>query len=119
MVPPVEPLFFSDDTPKTISCIYVGKGKNLHLHPKDAVYITHVFPATRREVAQLMRSSKTLYTYDLISAIGHEAMLCGCDVKYIKPDGTIEDFPPPVTILATLDQFKAQLHDFIEVSQML
>jgi protein O-GlcNAc transferase len=119
MVPPVEPFFFSDDTPKTHNAIYVGKEKDLGMHPKDCIYITRQFPVTRREVAQFMRATKTLYTYDLISAIGHEAMLCGCQVKHIQPDGTIVDFPPPVTILATVDAFKKQLHDFIEVSQRL
>ena len=119
MVPPVEHYFYSDNTPKTLTAVYVGKEKDLGKHPADSIYITRNFPATRHAVAQFMRSLKTLYTYDLISAIGHEAMLCGCDVKYIDNNGIMVDFPEPLTLQSSLDEFKAELHDFIEMTQTI
>lgn len=115
--PSIESIFYRDDRVKTTNAVYVGKGQDLQLHPKDCVHITGSFPATRFEVAEFMRSVKTLYTYDSFSVIAHEAMLCGCEVKLIDKNGTIDTFPDPCH--TPLREFKAQLHDFIEMTKLL
>lgn len=115
--PSIESIFYSDDRVKTRNAVYVGKGQDLHLHPTDCVYITGSFPATRFEVAEFMRSVKTLYTYDSFSVIAHEAMECGCEVKLIDKNGTIDTFPDPCH--TPVGEFKAQLHDFIQITQSL
>jgi predicted O-linked N-acetylglucosamine transferase (SPINDLY family) len=115
--PSIESIFYIDGRIKTINAVYIGKAQDLHRHPDDCVYITGNFPATRLEVAEFMRSVKTLYTYDSFSVIAHEAMECGCEVKLIDKDGTINNFPDPCH--TPLNEFKAQLHDFIEMTKLL
>ena len=116
-VPSTEPFFHAQGAVKTKNAVYVGKGQDLGKHPADCVVITKGFPATRREVAELLRSVKTLYMYDDFSMIGHEAKLCGCEVKLIQKDGTIIDYPP--YSYPTLEEFKVQLHEFIEMTRRL
>lgn len=116
-VPSTEPFFRADGCVKTQNAVYVGKGIDLGLHPADCVAITKTFPATRREVAKLLRSVNTLYAYDDFSMIGHEAELCGCEVKLIQKNGTIVDYPR--LSYPTIDEFKVQLHEFIEMTKRL
>jgi len=116
-VPSIEPFFYCDDTVKNIDAVYIGRGKDLHLHPQNCVYITKNFPATRKEVAQFLRSVKMLYTYDSFTVIIHEAILCGCQVKLIGSDGDSAILTNP--LYTPIDEFKAQLHDFIEMTKLL
>jgi predicted O-linked N-acetylglucosamine transferase (SPINDLY family) len=116
-VPSIEPFFCTDDTPRTIDAYFVGKGRDLGRHPGDAVAITKAFPATRRAMADFLRSVKTLYMYDDFSMISEEARLCGAEVKLIDKDGELR--PYPQYDYPTLEQFKAQLHDFIELTRKL
>jgi len=116
-VPSTESFFYNDGAVKTVNAVYVGKGQDLHLHPDDCIYITGTFPATRREVAQLLCSVKTLYLYDNFTMIYHEAMLCGCAVQLISKDGSIGDCPG--THFPSIQEFKAQLHDFIEITKLM
>ena len=116
-VPATEPFFNATGAIKTCNAMYVGKGQNLGLHPPDCIEITKTWPATRRDVAQFLRSVKTLYMYDNFSILGHEAELCGCEVKLVAQDGTLSEYPK--TFFPTLDQFKQQLHEFIEMTRRM
>jgi predicted O-linked N-acetylglucosamine transferase (SPINDLY family) len=116
-VPSIEPFFHADATIKICDAVFVGKGRDLGLHPAHCVAITKAYPATRKELAQLLRSAKTLYMYDDFSMISHEAVLCGCDVKLIRADGAIIDYPHHSW--PTLEEFKVQLDDFIRLSKTL
>lgn len=116
-VPSIEPFFNSEQCHKTVDAVFVGKGKDLGLHPKHCIPITKGFPATRREVAGLLRSVKTLYMYDDFSMIYREAQLCGCDVRLIRSDGQITDYPR--MIYPSADEFQAQLRDFIAMTKTL
>lgn len=116
-VPSTEPFFNATNCVKTVDAMYVGKGQNLGLHPSDCVAITSTYPSTRKAMAQLLRSVKTLYTYDDFSMIVPEAQLCGCIVKLIRKDGQIVDCPREN--FPTLDEFKIQLHEFIEMTKYL
>ena len=116
-VPTVEAFFRDDGTPKNVNAVYVGKGQDLGLHPADSVYITKAFPATRLDVARLLRRVKTLYMYDDFSMIAYEAELCGCEVLLIGKDGTTG--PYPRLSVTTIDEFKVQLHQFIEMTKSM
>lgn len=113
----IESFFYADDTVKTINAVYVGKGKDLHIHPNDCIYITRTFPASRSAVADFLRSVKTLYIYDDFSSVAREAEFCGCEIKLIKKDGAIENYPD--LCFPSIDKFKEQLHDFIEMTKLL
>lgn len=116
-VPSTEGFFHARGAVKTLDAYFVGKGQDLGKHPADCIAITKEFPATRREVAALLRSVKTLYMYDDFSMIAHEAELCGCEVKLIQRDGQIVDYPH--YFYPTIDEFKVQLHNFIKMTKCL
>ena len=116
-VPSTEPFFHAQGAVKTKNAVFVGKGQDSGLHPADCIAITKEFPATRREVAQFLRSVNTIYMYDDFSMIGHEANLCGCDVKLIQKDGAIVEYPQ--YFYPTIEEFKVQLHEFIEMTKRL
>ena len=116
-VPSIEPFFNDDSAHKTVDSVFIGKGLDLGLHPPACVTITKAYPPSRREVAQLLRSTRTLYMYDDFSMISREAALCGCDVKLIRKDGAIVNYP--TLSWPTMDEFKVQLHDFIEMTKKL
>ena len=116
-LPTTESFFYKDNTPKTRNAVYVGKRRDLKVHPKDCDYITGSFPSTRRQVADFLRSVETLYTYDEFTILIHEAKICGCDVRYIDSNGKIGDVLH--AHFSTEDAFKRQLHDFIDMTQRL
>lgn len=95
----IEPsLFYTDHGIKkdTIS-IYVGKGI---FHPMienprvpegfKLQLITHNNPATREDLAMLLKMTKTLYTYDNCTALKEEAVMCGCKVFFVSEEGMQE-----------------------------
>ena len=86
-------LFYKDDTLKTIDSYFVYKGGKWKDIPEFAgmVEINSRYPETRQELAELLRKTKTLYSYDRHSILLEEASLCGCDVKLITKDG-FEDY---------------------------
>ena len=119
-VPSIEPFFNSLGASNTGNAVFVGKGRDLGLHPSDCIAITKAYPTSRRAVADLLRATKTLYMYDDFSMISREATNCGCDVKLIRKDGAVVDYPKASpTHVPTLEQFKVQLHDFIALSKNL
>jgi hypothetical protein len=88
----IEPeLFNADGLPaKTLDCFYVGKG-----HRRGAARvpltdgmteITSVWPPTRPEVADLLRRTRTLYTYDDCTSLMGEALQCGCRVVLLPEE---------------------------------
>lgn len=116
-VPSIEPWFHDRDCHKTGNAFYVGKGRNLGLHPPDCVAITKTYPASRAEVAELLRATKVLYTYDGFTMLAAEAQRCGCEVVLIQPDGSMVDCP--IVPLPSDEEFKVQLHRFIEMTRSL
>jgi hypothetical protein len=85
-LPSIEPGLFKPLT-KNINSFYVGKGKFISGKVLDgAVEITRTWPNKREEVANILGRSKTFYCFDPFTAMATEAMLCGCEVKYLAPD---------------------------------
>lgn len=120
-VPTIEAIFCKPTLPKTKLAVYVGKGRNLNLHPPECIQITRDFPATRRELASLLQQVTTLYTYDNFTALAGEALLCGCAVQAMQANGHWESLPDSVLegAISSQQAFKGQLHDFIDMSMRL
>jgi len=90
-VPVVEDFFFDDSRERVVNCYYVGKGKfRPHGVLDGCVEITSSYPESREALAELLQSTKVLYTFDDFSGLSTEAVECGACVKVIKKD--IEDF---------------------------
>lgn len=78
-------LFNSDDLPeKDVLCYYLGKGSLRGVDPLSIadgmVQITRDWPPDRHELAELLRRTKILYTYDDLTMLTFEALQCGCQV---------------------------------------
>jgi hypothetical protein len=118
-VPSVEPWFYDpgEGAPRDVDVVYVGKGQNTGQHPPGCVEITRAWPPTRREVAELLRRSRTIYSYDHFTMLVAEAQLCGCRTMLIQPDGSHVPFEPER--LVTPAEFRHQLHAFIAATQRL
>ena len=116
-VPSIEPFFHAAGRSGRINAFYVGKGMNTGTHPADSIEITKSYPATRTEMAEFLRTVDTLYTYDNFTMLAPEAQRCGCKVKLLERDGSIRDCP--MEPFPDDDEFRVQLHEFIEMTQTL
>jgi hypothetical protein len=116
-LPSTEPFFYSEGGLRDKDAMYVGKGRNLGLHPEGCVEITKQFPPTRLQMADFLRTVKTLYTYDNFTMLGYEAKLCGCNVTLI--DGSGQKQPLHTSYVPSLNEFRAQLHRFIQLTQQM
>jgi len=116
-VPSTEPFFYPGDGPRDKDAMYVGKGRNLGLHPTSCVEITKNFPANRMQVAEFLRTVDTFYTYDDFTILLHEAILCGCKVMLINPLG--QTIPILSSRMPSSNEFRMQLHNFINITQKL
>lgn len=111
-------LFYKDETQKDINCYFVNKGGKWKDIPefKDFVEINMLYPATREELAKLLRRTKKLYSYDRHTLLTEEAYACGCDVKYVTEDG-FEDFVPDKTNYYTVEEYNSFIDNFIKKTQ--
>lgn len=86
-VPYLEPDIFHPGTGERSGVlVWVGKGQMGHV-PDGAKLITHSWPSTRKELAEVLRSAEYLISFDAYTALVHEATLCGCPVVIIENDG--------------------------------
>ena len=82
-VPHIESdIFYPGDGPR--SGVVVWGGKNgVQYEPEGARRITYDWPSSRTELADLLRGSEYLLSFDTYSAVVHEATLCGCPVVVV------------------------------------
>lgn len=73
---------------RTKTCYYVGKGKNLELHPKDAIGLFDHHIINQGVLADILNECQTMYTYENPTAMNEIARLCGCQVVFIPNDKT-------------------------------
>ena len=86
-VPYLEPDIFKPGTgARSGVLVWVGKGSRGYV-PDKAREITHQWPASRKELAEVLQSAEYLISFDGYTAIVHEATLCGCPVVVIEQDG--------------------------------
>lgn len=111
-------LFYTDNTTKDINAYFVykgGKWKEVD-EIKDAIEINSKYPETREELADLLRRTKILYSYDRHSILLDEAILCGCEVKIITEQG-FEDYKPDDIALSLPNVIG--LDNFIQITQKM
>jgi GT2 family glycosyltransferase len=111
--PIVEDFFLNRGGVRNIDCLWIGKGKNTN-HPitENCVEITYSWPAKRRELAELLNRTATLYSYDDRTMLLTEAALCGCKVVLIKDNELMDPNLQPYD----LDAFKIKLKEFIKLT---
>jgi hypothetical protein len=72
-------IFYDNGTKRTQNAFYIGKGFLNGDCPKlDCFEITRTFPSTKQELADVLRRSKILFSYDACSGTNIDAALCGC-----------------------------------------
>ena len=117
-VPYLEPdLFHPGDGERSGVLVWVGKGREGYV-PDGAKLITHSWPASRKDLADEMRSAEYLISFDPYTAIVHEATLCGCPVVLIQGEnawdiGQLTSGPMKifgaVDCVSKLDQARAEV----------
>jgi hypothetical protein len=115
-------LFNSTDLPeKDTDCAYLGKAefRGVEELPQtfDMVHITRFphWPSTRKELADLLRRTRVLYTYDDCTMIIDEALLCGCEVILLPEGRQLTDADTGGHL--TQQEYEDQLTRFIEETQ--
>jgi len=73
-------IFKDQHKKRTKTAVFVGKGQDLHQHPKDSIYITRDFARNQSALADLLNECTILYGYDPVSAMYECSRLCGCPV---------------------------------------
>ena len=111
-----ETLFYKDNSPKTQDCYFVYKGGKFRnaKETEGLLEINMNFPKTQKELADLLRTTKVLYSYDSCSSILDEAILCGVEVKIITKDG-IENYN--VSYYELIKDFEKNMENFINITQ--
>ncbi len=109
-------LFHDAGLPKTQDCVFIHKrGKWKEVKELDGlVEITMEYPSTQEELAQLLKTTGTLYSYDHNSALLDEALLCGAKVKLVCEDG----FSNYISKITTHEEQAKQLNTFIQLTQL-
>lgn len=109
-------LFYNDFSVRTRDCYFVYKKGKFRDAPEtnDLLEINMSYPDTREKLADLLRTTKTLYSYDDCTALLDEAMLCGVDVKIITQNG-VEKYTSKY--FENIKDFEKQLSYFIQITQ--
>jgi hypothetical protein len=83
----IEPFFNNESNfERKWNAVYIGKGQRdarLDSIP-DKFIINRDIPDTRKKLADLLKRSKALYTYDAFSYLAAEANFCGCPVVLLE-----------------------------------
>lgn len=114
-----EDIFYNDvNVEKDCDCYFVYKGGMWKDVPEfeHLTKITRQYPKTRKELGELLRKTKTLYSFDNCSLILDEALMCGCNVKIVKENG-FEDYKSDY--FNDVKDFDTQLDNFIEKTQKM
>ena len=108
-----------DLPPKTVDCFYMGKAalRGVEAMPltDGMTEITETWPAQRPELADLLRRTRTLYSYDDRTSLAWEALLCGCRVIILPENHEITMADAKRDMPDT--DFEGQLTRFIEETQ--
>lgn len=113
-------LFYTDKTPKIYDCSFVykkGKFREVQeLKNKNLIEITISYPPSREELANLLRATDTLYSYDDCTILIEEAKLCGVKVKIVTQNDIID---APNNIIFTKEYVENILNYFVTTTQNL
>ena len=111
-------LFYDENLPKKQNCYFVNKTKPTEYRSEfdGAVEINMEYPATRPELAQLLKTTKVLYTFDRYSVLNDEALACGAQVMVVEGD-TITPYVPGVMV--TKAESDEMFEHFIRITQQM
>jgi len=73
------------------TCYFIGKGKNLELHHKNAIQIDARVAIDQQVLADTLNTCSVFYTYENPTAMVEIARLCGCRVVYF-PQGASTNY---------------------------
>lgn len=73
------------------TCYFVGKGRNLNLHPENAIEIDHKISIDQQLLADTLNTCSVFYSYENPTAMVEIARLCGCRVVYF-PQGASTNY---------------------------
>lgn len=71
-------VFYPSNRIRSGVAVWAGKGSGTV--PDGAAVITTSWPAARTQLAELLRSVTHLVSFDALTAVNNEAVLCGCPV---------------------------------------
>jgi hypothetical protein len=111
-------LFFDEHLPKLQDCYFVHKrGKWREVKEIEGlVEINMNWPSDRNELAYLLKTTGTLYSFDPNSQLNAEAARCGAKVKIVTKDG-FSDIPPGYGSMRR--DVERELLQFIEITQQM
>lgn len=111
-----ENLFNDPGYPRTQDCCFVHKGGRWKDPPelRDMTTITMQWPETREALADLLKRTRTLYSFDDCSAVLAEALICGAKVMIVTPEG-YKEYKDDCSYIAKT--FPAQFRNFVERTQ--
>jgi len=111
-------VFYDAKLPRTQDCCLVHKGGRWRDAPetKGLRVITMQDPSTRQSLADLLRTTRTLYSYDDCTAVMDEAICCGAHVEVITDTGTR---PYPDTYSQVVRDFPDQFNEFLRVTSKM
>lgn len=111
-----ENLFNDPGYPRTQDCGFVHKGGRWKDPPelRDMTTITMQWPETREALADLLKRTRTLYSFDDCSAVLAEALICGAKVMIVTPEG-YKEYKDDCSYIAKT--FPAQFRNFVERTQ--
>lgn len=110
-------LFYDAGLPKTHDCAFHHKDYGVHrqIESKNLVEITMNYPKNRSDLAKLLQTTETLYSFDQHSMLNDEAVLCGAKVLLVTDKG----FIPYVYEPEDNSLFERQLEEVIKNTQGL
>lgn len=85
-------LFRDQKKKRTKKAVFVGKGTDLGLHPKDCIHIDRQTASDQAFLADVLNDCEVLYCYDPVTAMTELCRLCGVRVVMINPIYTKEEF---------------------------
>lgn len=111
-------LFFDAGLPRTQDCVFVHKNGKWRDAPEleGLTEITMQWPQRREELARLLQTTGTLWSFDAHSFILDEAYACGAQIKILTQDGSF-DYTPK--LIFSQEVFEKELNVFITLTQAM
>ncbi len=101
-------IFYNSYQERTQNAFYIGKGYLYGDCPRlDCFEITRSYPESKQELANVLRKTKILFSYDAHTATNLDAALCGCLPYFLQK-------PLPELQNAELGKFWAESEDEID-----
>jgi hypothetical protein len=76
-------------------CTYIGKGVKLpgYFEIDDTIYISREWPKTKKELYSLLSKTKFLFSWDPLTSLTFEALICGAIPVFLRFQPYFDSFP--------------------------